>query len=135
MDFVTGLAEIEADTYDEPPPRNKWEAFWQWLVRTFLLCCLAIALLLMSPFLDVTSRRCEWFNQFGGGVCGGLVLFLDNTDCVCFNDYTLSTDCLVPVNVFVTLCSLCLPDSLSMMNTQAKIHVLSASCRTRHISG
>lgn len=25
MDFITGLAEIEADTYDEPPPRNLWE--------------------------------------------------------------------------------------------------------------
>ena len=32
MDFSSGLAEIEADTYDEPPPRNKMEAFWQWLV-------------------------------------------------------------------------------------------------------
>ena len=32
MDFQSGLAEIEADTYDEPPPKNKWEAFWQWLV-------------------------------------------------------------------------------------------------------
>jgi len=35
MDFQSGLAEIEAETYDEPPPRNKWEAFWQWLVRVF----------------------------------------------------------------------------------------------------
>ena len=33
MDFQSGLAEIEADTYDEPPPKNKWEAFWKWLVR------------------------------------------------------------------------------------------------------
>jgi len=32
MDFVTGLKEIEADCYDEPPPRNWWEKFWQWLV-------------------------------------------------------------------------------------------------------
>jgi hypothetical protein len=32
MDFYTGLAEIEASTYDEPPPRNKLEAFWGWLV-------------------------------------------------------------------------------------------------------
>ena len=32
MDFQSGLAEIEADTYDEPPPRNNWEKFWQWLV-------------------------------------------------------------------------------------------------------
>jgi yeast amino acid transporter len=51
MDFVTNIAEIEAETYvtqindildlthipfryDEPPPRNKAEAFWQWLVST-----------------------------------------------------------------------------------------------------
>ncbi|KAJ7047679.1 amino acid permease [Mycena alexandri] len=39
MDFVTNIAEIEADTqvqllpYDDPPPRNKLEAFWAWLVR------------------------------------------------------------------------------------------------------
>lgn len=32
MDFQSGLAEIEAETYDEPPPKNKWEAVWQWLV-------------------------------------------------------------------------------------------------------
>jgi amino acid transporter len=32
MDFYTGLAEIEAVTYDEPPPKNRIEAFWQWLV-------------------------------------------------------------------------------------------------------
>jgi hypothetical protein len=33
MDFTTGLGEIESDTYDEPPPKNVWEKFWQWLVR------------------------------------------------------------------------------------------------------
>ncbi|TFK30623.1 amino acid permease [Coprinopsis marcescibilis] len=32
MDFVSNLDEIEADSYDEPPPRNKIEAFWQWLM-------------------------------------------------------------------------------------------------------
>jgi len=32
MDFVTDIAEIEAETYDEPPPRNRAEAFWQWLM-------------------------------------------------------------------------------------------------------
>ena len=32
MDFYTGIAEIEASTYDEPAPRNRAEAFWQWLV-------------------------------------------------------------------------------------------------------
>ncbi|THH11555.1 hypothetical protein EW145_g585 [Phellinidium pouzarii] len=31
MDFVTGLKEIEDDTYDEPPPRNWAERFWGWL--------------------------------------------------------------------------------------------------------
>ncbi|KAG1867740.1 amino acid permease/ SLC12A domain-containing protein, partial [Suillus subluteus] len=31
MDFKSDLAEIVADTYDEPPPKNKMEAFWQWL--------------------------------------------------------------------------------------------------------
>ncbi|TRM61471.1 amino acid permease/ SLC12A domain-containing protein [Schizophyllum amplum] len=32
MDFVSDIAEIEADCQDEPPPRNKFEAFWQWLM-------------------------------------------------------------------------------------------------------
>ncbi|KAF8219212.1 hypothetical protein L208DRAFT_1342217 [Tricholoma matsutake] len=35
MDFVSGIAEIEADSYDDPPSRNKFEAFWQWLVSQF----------------------------------------------------------------------------------------------------
>jgi yeast amino acid transporter len=39
MDFVTDLDKIEAETYDEPPPRNKWEALWQWLVRLSLSFC------------------------------------------------------------------------------------------------
>src|ERR1700731_3469046 len=61
MDFQSGLAEIEADTcvaafspppphrlenpppffcrYDEPPPKNKFEAFWGWLVGAFLPSC------------------------------------------------------------------------------------------------
>ncbi|KAJ7774202.1 amino acid permease [Mycena maculata] len=32
MDFVTDIAEIEAETYDDPPPKNKLEAFWAWLM-------------------------------------------------------------------------------------------------------
>ncbi|KAJ7179399.1 amino acid permease-domain-containing protein [Mycena filopes] len=32
LDFVTNIAEIEADSYDDPPPRNKLEAFWAWLM-------------------------------------------------------------------------------------------------------
>ncbi|KIK41815.1 hypothetical protein CY34DRAFT_59698, partial [Suillus luteus UH-Slu-Lm8-n1] len=32
MDFKSDIAEIVADSYDEPPPKNKTEAFFQWLV-------------------------------------------------------------------------------------------------------
>ncbi|KAG1899433.1 amino acid permease [Suillus fuscotomentosus] len=32
MDFKRDIAEIVADSYEEPPPKNKMEAFWQWLV-------------------------------------------------------------------------------------------------------
>ncbi|CAK5262598.1 unnamed protein product [Mycena citricolor] len=32
MDFVTDIAEIEAEEHDDPPPRNKLEAFWAWLM-------------------------------------------------------------------------------------------------------
>jgi hypothetical protein len=42
MDFYSGIAEIEAATYDEPPPKNRVEAFWQWLVsdrvESFFMC-------------------------------------------------------------------------------------------------
>jgi len=31
MDFITGIAQAEADSYDEPPPRNIWEKFWVWV--------------------------------------------------------------------------------------------------------
>ncbi|KIJ51458.1 hypothetical protein M422DRAFT_224084 [Sphaerobolus stellatus SS14] len=32
MDFISGLDEIEAVSYDEPPPKNVGEKFWQWLM-------------------------------------------------------------------------------------------------------
>jgi len=32
MDFVSNVAEFDAMTYDNPPPRNKLEAFWMWLI-------------------------------------------------------------------------------------------------------
>jgi amino acid transporter len=32
MDFVSGIAEVEADSYEEPPPKNRVEKFWQWLM-------------------------------------------------------------------------------------------------------
>ncbi|KJA26160.1 hypothetical protein HYPSUDRAFT_199366 [Hypholoma sublateritium FD-334 SS-4] len=34
MDFITNIQEIEAETYDDPPPRNRIEALWQWMVGT-----------------------------------------------------------------------------------------------------
>ena len=33
MDFKTGLEEVEAVTFDEPPPKNLGEKIWTWLVR------------------------------------------------------------------------------------------------------
>ena len=38
MDFVTGLDEVIADTYDEPPPKNIWEKFWLWIVSAIFIC-------------------------------------------------------------------------------------------------
>lgn len=32
MDFVTDIAQIEADEEPETPPKNKLDAFWRWLV-------------------------------------------------------------------------------------------------------
>jgi amino acid transporter len=32
MDFLSGLDEIEADCYDEPPPTNLWEKVWAKIV-------------------------------------------------------------------------------------------------------
>ena len=46
MDFISGLKEVEADTYDEPPPRNAVERFWQWLVSVVLLS-IAIAIVFL----------------------------------------------------------------------------------------
>ena len=58
MDFVTNIKEIEEETYvwfltcvyavvngpviqyryDDPPPKNRLEAFWAWLVSNFAAC-------------------------------------------------------------------------------------------------
>ncbi|KAG9308918.1 hypothetical protein JVU11DRAFT_11378 [Chiua virens] len=32
MDFVTNVNEFDAMTHDNPPPKNKTEAFWMWLM-------------------------------------------------------------------------------------------------------
>ena len=41
MDFKSGIAEIEAASYDEPPPRNWVEKFWGWLVSSRCHGCCA----------------------------------------------------------------------------------------------
>lgn len=38
MDFTSDIDQIIADSSDEPPPKNKVEAFWQWLVSNFKSC-------------------------------------------------------------------------------------------------
>ncbi|KAJ7228946.1 amino acid permease/ SLC12A domain-containing protein [Mycena pura] len=37
LDFVTDIDQIESDSgrYDDPPPKNKLEAFWTWLASIF----------------------------------------------------------------------------------------------------
>jgi hypothetical protein len=59
MDFYTGIAEIESATYDEPPPKNRVEAFWQWLVsdRVESFCMRP----LIAFYIDVRGRylRCD----------------------------------------------------------------------------
>ncbi|KAK7058790.1 hypothetical protein VNI00_001414 [Paramarasmius palmivorus] len=42
MDFVTNIAEIEAETYDEAPPKNAMEKFWRWLVSTLMHCVVPV---------------------------------------------------------------------------------------------
>lgn len=32
MDFISGIKEIESESWDEPPPANVWEKFWAWLM-------------------------------------------------------------------------------------------------------
>ena len=41
MDFITGVDEVIAETYDEPPPKNIWEKFWLWIVSTLIPTLLA----------------------------------------------------------------------------------------------
>ena len=65
MDFISGLKEIEAATYDEPPPRNWVERFWGWLVSVLFRIVLRVTGLI--GFSDVKrfvmgishSRRCN----------------------------------------------------------------------------
>ncbi|KAK7043617.1 hypothetical protein VNI00_008228 [Paramarasmius palmivorus] len=32
MDLVTGLEEVEKHCWEEPPPKNRMERFWSWLM-------------------------------------------------------------------------------------------------------
>jgi hypothetical protein len=65
MDFFTGIAEIESNTYDEPPPKNRWEAFWQWLVSDrFESFCMRP---LIAFFIDVRGR-CLRYDQLHSSI-------------------------------------------------------------------
>ena len=59
MDFYTGLAEIEADTYDEPPPKNRLEAFWQWMVSDQVE--VPVSFNLFIDFFFFFLERCDEF--------------------------------------------------------------------------
>jgi hypothetical protein len=76
MDFYTNIAQIEADTYDEPPPKNRWEAFWQWLVsdRVESFCMRS----LIAFYIDVRGRylRCDQLQ-----VCFIRIVFLISKSC------------------------------------------------------
>ena len=53
MDFVTGLDEVIADSYDEPPPKNIWEKFWRWIVSASRLA----PSMLVALFFCIYSSR------------------------------------------------------------------------------
>lgn len=53
MDFLSGLKEVEAASYDEPPPRNTVEKFWAWLV------CVCSLSLVDRVFIDWLFFRCK----------------------------------------------------------------------------
>lgn len=52
MDFVSDIAQIEADETPEEPPKNMVEAFWRWLVSFAMLSVLAST-------SDILWPRCE----------------------------------------------------------------------------
>jgi hypothetical protein len=64
MDFYTDIAEIESNTYEEPPPKNRVEAFWQWLVsdRVESFCMRP----LIAFYIDVRGRciHCDQLDSF-----------------------------------------------------------------------
>ncbi len=73
MDFVSGLAEIEAASYDEPPPRNWVERFWGWLVGQISSLPLwqLVFMFLISVLLDVIRRitSVKLLSQSESAVC------------------------------------------------------------------
>ena len=52
MDFISGVDEVIADTYDEPPPKNIWEKFWLWIVSV------------LNPFLPPAVGRSPYSLAF-----------------------------------------------------------------------
>lgn len=57
MDFITGVDEVIADSYDEPPPKNIWEKFWLWIVSTYSSVCSSSSRKHYSSVFTVLSGR------------------------------------------------------------------------------
>lgn len=55
MDFISGIKEIEAETYDETPPKNNIERFWAWLVSA--LCIRRASSLNLTAVLRIADVK------------------------------------------------------------------------------
>jgi len=55
MDFITGVAQAQADSYDEPPPRNILEKIWLSLMWPFLI--MAVVCIYVFPGHNGGSPR------------------------------------------------------------------------------
>jgi hypothetical protein len=61
MDFISGVDEVIAESYDEPPPRNFWEKFWQWIVSVLDLTLSRAAALIGCVY---SSNGCNSISRY-----------------------------------------------------------------------
>ena len=69
MDFISGVDEVIAETYDELPPKNIWEKFWLWIVsasstRPFLLESIALLACVYSSNRQQQIRSAVTYTNF-----------------------------------------------------------------------
>ncbi|KZS93405.1 amino acid permease [Sistotremastrum niveocremeum HHB9708] len=60
VDLHSGIAEIEASTYDDPPPRNGLEKFWAWLGNEMLVSLVEKRVFSVVKFDLKMSRPLIW---------------------------------------------------------------------------